>query len=281
MTEGVSAFQYPIVEEGNLSYVGASYTPKFSLGEESFSMMLEHHLRGCPLLEKLIDDEQAAYSCVVAVPITGYRKLFKSSNSVQQIKLDEEYLGEPPFFRPQIIAVRDIQHKLTEEDGVNPMWFGRTVSMVKGAKLGIAPYYRSTASIFNMLRIHIDPNLSKGSFTVLPCADEGFYFKVNAAKDLYWFLQKKGEAPRHRSSILTHVVSCCFEILRKDYSDNEVEEKSWHGHSNLQALSKILEQHDCQMWDEPDFKPEEAATALYPHKPTIPAENNDYGEEED
>lgn len=268
MTEAVRAFLYPILEPGNLSFPDASYGQEFAKGVDRCSVTLTHRLEGCPFLERLIARRQAAYSCVVSIPITGYRRLFVSEGATQLIRWDEDSLGEPPFFRPQIIATSDIRCVLAQDDGVGPDWVGRPVAIGKGAKLGFGPYHRMASSIQTLLRINLDPDLAPGTFSVQPCTNDGFHFNVGVAADLHPFLRWGGEAPLQRRSILTHVVGSCLELLRKDYSGKDEEgEESWKSHSNLRALAIELANHGLPPWDADGFKPEMAATIMHPHKP--------------
>lgn len=267
MIEGVRAYQYPILEKGNRSFPGASYNPEFAQSRDPCSVMLTHRLGACPFLERLIAERQAVYCCVVSVPITGYRCLHIASENPQVLTWDKDELGEPPFFRPQIVAVCGVRCRLGEDDGVNPAWVGREVSIEKGARLGLGPYYRMASSSHRpLLKIERDRTYPEGTFTVDDCTNEGFYFLVKASEKLYRFLVEGSEAPLHRASIYTHIVSCCLECLRREYSGRDDDgDEIWRNHPNLVALATELERKEQPRWDDREFIAEKVAAALHPH----------------
>lgn len=267
MSGHIRAYQYPILEERNLSFPGGSFEHVFTGGPGRCSATLTHKLQGCPFIERLITRREAVYSCAVSIPVTGYRRLHTSETETQQIEWSEDDLGEPPYFRPLVVAVKDIRRRLTEDDGVGPEWAGQEVRIERGAKLGFGHFYQMKSSMENLVTIHKDTDLPDGVFIVDdPCTTHGFHFKVRMAAGLYRFVQHPGDARLHRKSVLTHVVSSCFERLRRDYRDGDGEE-GWRSHSNLRALADIFGALGLTMWDDPDFSPEEAATRMYPHKP--------------
>ena len=181
-------------------------------------------------------------------------------------------VGEPPMLRPVIVSVTAISCKLGQDDGVAEAWQGREVAIPKGARLALKSYLRPTASLQHLLHVEIAPDFPDGSFEVKPCEEEGFYFKVYAAADLFPFLQNASEHENHRRSVLTHVVCRCLEILARDYSEQDEEgedDLKWKSFRNLEALAGELEKRDLPIWDEDGFSSDKVATRLYPHRPTV------------
>lgn len=268
MTESVKAYLYPIMEEGNLSYPEGSYEHDFAPGKNPCSVVLTHKLLRCPFLEKWLEKGRAEFACAVSIPKAGYRRVHTSSDNVQEIQWSEDDLGEPPYFRPFIVATEPIKGKLTKEDGVSEEWVSHEVDIKKGAKIGFGPLYRMASSLQHLLSVHLDEELDDGALCIEECTEDGYYFKVFVAADLHRFLRYPGEHPMHRMSIFTHIVSSCFKLLHDRYTSNR-EGEDWNNFSNLRALQKMFEQNEVEMWDSDNFSPDEAATKLYPHCPPL------------
>ena len=102
----------------------------------------------------------------------------------------------------------EIIHKLREEDGVHDMWVGETVYFQNGAIIAIGSDFRPTSSIQSLLKIENDESLKPGQMQINPTTDDGFYFNVKVASDLFKFLRSPGgsEHNKHSRSILIHAV---------------------------------------------------------------------------
>ncbi len=266
--EVLRALPYPVLVDGNLSYPEGEYAVDV-LQTDDTSVTIRHKVRNVPFLDRLIRQGQARYGCLIAVPLTGHRKLHLSDEERQHIKLDMTVVGEPPMLRPLIVSVAEISRTLGSDSGAAEVWQGREITFPKGARLALRGYLRPSSSVHELLQINRNEQLPAGSFEVAPCTDDGFYFKVSAASDLCQFLQNAGEHKNHRGSILTHIVSRCFEILRKDYSgQSEDGGREWEQYSNLKALAADLEGYDLPLWDADNFSADLVATKRYPHKPS-------------
>ena len=136
--------------------------------------------------------------------------------------------------------------------------------------VAVKSYLRPTSSLHHLLHVVNETDLPDGCFEVKSCEEEGFYFKVHSASDLFPFLQNASGHKDHRKSVLTHVASRCLEILARDYSgqDEEGEDSSkWELFPNLRALAGELEKKELPVWDEDGFSADRVATQLYPHCP--------------
>ena len=152
----------------------------------------------------------------------------------------------------------------------------RELHIPKGARLALKNYLRPTSSLQHLLHVVRDQELPNGCFEVKPCDEEGFYFKIHTADDLFPFLQHAGESKAHRKSVLTHVASRCFEILARDYGrqDEEGEDGSkWESFRNLVALAGELQRQGLPVWDEDGFAADKVSTQLYPHSPPMESES--------
>ena len=262
----VRAFPFPVLEDGNLSFPEGEYAPEITIDENDCAAEIHHKIMAAPLIEHLINNKKAACCCTVSIPKTGYRELFQGDSFSQNITWGRDWVGEPPTLRPLIVCTGKIVHKLQEEDGVHDMWVGETIYFQKGAKIAVGSDFRPTSSIQSLLKIENDDSLKPGQMQINPTTDNGFYFIVKVASDLYKFLRSPGGSDhnKHSRSILIHAVSSCFSILANEYS-NANSEEGWQSYSNLRALAGDMENKQIVVWYEDDFKPEKAATALYPH----------------
>ncbi len=261
---------YPVLEDGNLSYPQGEYTVDVTPQTDGASVIIHHQLQGASFLTQLLRQGQAKYGCLVAIPLTGYRKLHLSDDARQHVQWDLAVVGEPPLLRPLIVATTEIMHSFEPEDGVEEVWQGRAVKFPKGARLALRGYLRASSSLAELLEIHQDQEMSAGSFEVEPCTEDGFYFKVSVAPDVFLFLQHAGGYEQHRGSILTHIVSRCFEILQQSYStqgEDGEEGAVWEQFSNLKALAQELNKYELPLWEEEGFAADKVATRLYPHHP--------------
>ncbi len=269
----VRAFPFPVLEDGNLSFPEGEYLPDITNNGDGYSARIYHKVNNAPLIERFINEGLAICCCTVSVPITGYRELFTGSGFNQDLQWDKNWVGEPPVLRPLIVCKNPISHKLCTEDGVHSMWVGQEISFDKGAKIAIGPDFRPVSSIQSLLSIDKDESLASGQFRIDECPDNGFYFKVKVASDLYKFLRSPGggDHSKHSQSILIHAVSSCFALLAKDYSE-EHGDNGWQSHPNLRALANEMKNKGLNVWGEDDFCPEFAATSLHPHQLPVPEE---------
>ncbi len=269
--ETVRCLPYPILEPGSLSYDRGEYTVTAVAGSDGRSVTLRHNVQGAPLLDSLLREGKARYACLVSVPATGYRRLEQCDASEQHVEWRLDVVGEPPMLRPLILAVETIQCKLTREHGVARAWQGVELTIPTGARLALHEYLRTNSSIHNLVVLKNDPEMSDGTLKVQECTEDGFYFLVTCATDVFHFLQNPRGFPNHRLSILTHIVSRCFELLeRRDHAPDSTEpDVDWTSFRSLKALAAELQARGLPCWDEDGFDPFKVSTQLYPHMPTI------------
>lgn len=271
--ELVRSLPYPAIEDGNLSYPNGEYLVETTPQQDGVSVLLNHAVKGADFLERVISAGKAKYGCLVSVPLTGYRKLHLSDDARQRVEWNMDVVGEPPMLRPILISVAEIYCTLGPSDGVAEAWQGREIKIPRGARLALKSYLRPNSSLHHLLQVENDTSLRDGCFEVKPCQEDGFYFKVHAASDLFPFLQNASGHEAHRKSVLTHVASRCLEILARDYSsqDEEGEDDSkWKSFRNLEALANELAKYELPIWDENGFAADKVATRLYPHRPPEP-----------
>ena len=261
----VRALPYPSIEAGNFSFPEGEYDVGFDTSD-GVSVELTHQIRNASFLQDLITRGKAKFGCLVSVPLTSYRKLNLSDSSKQIVKWELSVVGEPPMLCPVVVCLEEIKHTFGQDDGVAEIWQHTEVVIPKGARLARGEYRRTSSSLSQLIRVVNTPEMKSGSFEVNHCTEEGFYFNLNVAEDLFKFIQNYGQFPNLRRSILVHAASRCLEILSKEYAlkgEEEEGSESWEGFRNLVALTAELDKKGLPHWSEDDFPPEKVATSLY------------------
>ncbi|MCG8620743.1 MAG: hypothetical protein MJE68_01920 [Proteobacteria bacterium] len=266
MAETVYAFPFPVLEEGNTSFPNATYDVEWKKTSDESSVMLTHKLEGAPFLQKLLDKGQASYACLVAIPVTGYRRFHTSKNSQQKITWDKGYMADSFMIRPFVIATKNITHTLGKNDGVADIWHGQEITIPQGARLARYSYLRHAASKVNLLRFKLNDKLDATAMQVEATTDNGLIFNVSMGKDLHRFMQNRDEKNKLiHNNICVHAVSRALEIIKSEYTGKESDgNQIWEGYSNLRMLADALQEEDLPMWDEEGFDPVKVATILYP-----------------
>ncbi len=265
MNTEIRALPYPVLEPGNRSCPNGVYDARVSVLSDPNSARIIHHLSGFPFLQNILDEHYARYSCLVAIPITGYRKLHLTEYSEQTVAWEKEFCGEPPMLRPMIITIKEIRHTFQAEDGVAKLWQGRELNIPRGARLALGEYWGETSTVERLIEAVVNENLPSGSFEVRACIEQGFYFQVQTAPDLYRFFQNPGGHLKHQSSILTHISSQCLGVLAKRFGSQSDDEEKWERYQNLNSLASLLRGKGLPLWEEEGFAPDMVATQIYPH----------------
>lgn len=261
-SNAVRSHDHPILESGNLSYPSGRYVLDFRRGEDSASCVIEHRIEGAALIEQLLAHGQARYACVVSAPISSYRRTHLSDEARQIVDWLGDDLGDPPLFTPMIVCVAP--HSVTldaDRDGVHPIWNKQRIQLPKGARLALGSVIQLQASVLQLLALQEDEHLAEGQF-VVDVNEEPFRFQVRLSTKLHRFLR----FPQHqiRNHIMTHVVTACLARLQRDYADDDGE-TGWQSFRSLEALAEYLERNGHGHWADSEFRPEQVATALYPH----------------
>ena len=191
-----------------------------------------------------------------------------ANSDEQEISWNMDIVGEPPILGPVIIYTGDgiIGRKLTEQDGVARIWQNREINIPKGARLAKGSYLRTSNTMQDLLKVRCNSDMEKGSFTVKPNYNDGFYFALEAATDIFQFLQNPQGESALRRSIIVHAVSQCLNILKNEFnpSGEDDEKGQWEQHRNLTSLSNLLEDKGMRNWNDDDFDAVRVATRLYP-----------------
>ena len=268
------AFAWPVLEVGNGSYSDGVYSVISEDHERGKSLLLKHKVQGAPLIERWMASGLTSFVCSVAAPRSMYRRLHISDKPEQLVEWSKDDLGEYPMFTPLIVVRESIIHVAdSTADGLSLLWNGAELRLPKGARLAVGATFKLQSGINGMLDFNLGEELGPGQYRVEPSSEEGFKFKVYLASNLYDHLRyRRGDLAG--MNIMTGVVSAAFNILQRDYHKDEGEDdgESWRSFRNLVGLAALLSEHGLGHWSDEQFKPEMAATGLYPHK--LPVEGN-------
>lgn len=265
-TNAIPARPYPSLEHGSDAFPDGDYQVTVERAAEPFSVILHHEVVNAPLIQRLIDDGVARFTCAVAAPRSGFRKFSVSPSARQVLTWDRKLLGEPPYFSPSIVLVESHSaHLQSATDGVHPLWDGVTVEFPKGALLAVGSSFQFSGSgLAGLMRPRVVENMRYGQFVIKTADDPAFTFFIDCTREFYNLLTRREQGSPRRGDAMVHVVSACLRILKDRYSDPDSDE-NWEVHPSLRLLAEELEYRDLPRWFEDEFEPEQVATALYPY----------------
>ncbi len=258
----VRSLPYPVLEEGNLSFPDAKYEVSIN-SQGDTSVCIDHKIENARFIQKLLNDGKAKYACMVSLPIVGYRKLHISESPKQKVEWDADLVATFPMLKPLIICVKGFNYVPNKHDDIATEWQGVDISFPPGARLALKRFFGHNGAITSLLNICSDSELPDGCFEVHACTEGGFYFQVKVAGNLHRFLDSGSN--NHRNSIVTNIISRCFEILTKDYSKSDENDGGWEQYPNLKALADDLRGKGLAVWDEETFLADKVATQYLPH----------------
>ena len=261
-SNAVRSHEHPMLESGNLSFPKGRYILDFQPGEDRSSYTITHRIQGAELISRLLDARQARFVCIVSSPISSYRRTHVSETAQQEVRWDADELGESPMFTPMIVCSEAREITLSaSRDGVHAIWDREPVTLHKGSRLALGNVIRLESSLLHLLSLHEDRQLKNGQF-VVEIETEPFRFRVNLSTDLHRFLRHHSD--ENRSNIMTHIVTACLARLQHDHP-NDDGDSGWRSHRNLKAFADYLAHKGLEHWGDDDFRPEQVASALYPH----------------
>lgn len=263
---------FPILSETSLCYVDrVSYQANVSRIPDG-DIIVEHNLSDDNLVSSLVDDEQAKFACIVSIPSTMFRKVYRldiKGEKMQKIPFDRDEFSGKPKLRPIVVCAGNIPPiQFNDRHGLDPIFYaGEHIEFPDGAIIADAGWhdFRGHGDI---LRIRKDDNLEDGTFRVSISETDSFYFVVSAAPDLFKFLQNWNKISM---SIMTHAFSIGLSQLK---SKTQILD-NWKNYSSLQILHRDIEARGLASWDDEEFSPEIVATTIHPYT-HLSEEDDDY-----
>ena len=268
----VRAHKHPILETGNLSFPSGKYYLDFKSNIEQESYVIHHRIEGAALVERLLKENKAQFACVVSSPISSYREIHLAIEAEHEVSWKTDELGDAPFITPMVLCMESLELIIdADRDDIHQIWHGQQINLQKGSRLVLGDVVQFQSSILQLISLNEDADLEEGQF-VVEIKEEPFHFYIKVSPVLHKFLRYRTDLIR--KSIMTHIVTACFARLQNDY-DHDDGESGWRSFQQLRVLAEFLEHNGIEHWCDNDFRPEKAATALYPHE--LPNINLEWG----
>lgn len=268
---------YPSLTDGTLDYAeGNSYkTERAGGSQEDLSICIEHCVTGGNLVAELLLDGRAAFACTVIAACSAYREVFvapqppKQINGAvmqrQEITCDGGKVSHPIIFQPHVVTRTGVPpFKAEPRHGLGSFWMDGFIEFPPAAMIAAGPFWNPLNEVRSILWLQKDKEnrLPAGCFEVDDVVENGFYFRVLVAPELYESLRRAGSAIRHRDSIYAAAFSQGLQILQDKYHTDE----AWKEYPNLRALYAKLREKNLPVWTESNFSPNQTVAAFHPHK---------------
>lgn len=277
-TNAMPARDFPVIEGGNDSFPDGNYMIDTEAdGSHPSRFIMRHAVEGARLVERLLTEKKAVFACAIAAPRSAYREILRSCDATHKIEWDPKNFGEPPYFTPMILCVEDVRCVLDSgKDQVHPAWDGVEAAFPKGAWLALGPVLQLKSSgMESLISIRPDDALGPGRFRTDVVAGDAFRFEVRCNPELHALLQGKKGRRTQRADVMIHVVTSCFAALQREYPPEDEGEEGWRAYKSLETLAGRLADENYCDWSDTEFRPEEAATLLYPHEMALPTKEED------
>ena len=256
---------FPVLETGNGSFPEAVYRVTIDTDKPGQSIRVAHAVENAPLLQRWIADGAVRFLCATSAPISAYRRVSKSDTPEHIVEWNRDDLGSHPLFTPMLVLKQETEHVVdAQADGLNALWHGRQLQLPKAARVAVGSTFVLQGGIQGLLRLRLVEDLPAGSFRVKTDTTADLMFLVEVAPDLHAYLAEQRPGPT-RGNIMTHVVSAALRVLQREYGQEENEEIE-NSDRNLQALANTFKDNNCPHWKSNDFRPEEVASRMYPHR---------------
>ena len=262
-------FPFPVLASDSLCYAdGVSYNAHISSVEQSGEISVAHRLTGNNLVASLVADQRAKFACVVSVPLTMLRVTYSHQgggelSADQRIQFEKNELSGTPKLRPIVVCTEEFgPTPVQPPHGLDDFYAGDHVRFPDGAIIADAGWMQFGAH-GSILRIKKGgEDMLPGTLHVTISTEDGFYFIVTVASDLYTALQNPNGQNEHRMSVLT----CAFSAgLAQIQRDRDLRDRDWKEYQSLQILHRDLEARGLPTWEDSAFSPELTASTIHPH----------------
>ena len=266
MERSVSAFPFPVLSETSLCYVdGVSYEAHVHRRDENDDITVEHRLRGDSLVTALVNQKRAKFACDVSVPLTMCRRVYPLDGggeavATQQIPCNEGEFSGIPRLRPIVVCTEGIPATLVRDfHGLDPIYSGEHVQFPDGAIVADAGW-KKFGGHRGLFWVECDSDMPAGTVRVTESTSDGFYFVVSVHPEDYALMHAPGERENECRGVMINALTDAMSELRSGDLRQE-----WGEHQSLLALYRDLEAHGVSTWEDDDFRPIHAATALRPY----------------
>ena len=284
---------YPVMTDSSLDYVEGNFYETLQAEDRmekrgsKFRIDIEHRLHGQNLVTEFLRKDNAVFACTVTAPVSAWRKVAVSKISHQDVEngllvhrqvidnqdVSADQISGEITFQPMVLSSKGMQITIAREHGLDEIWLGDSIQIPQAGILAMGPYWNPKNQMQSVLRLKLDRNnkLPNGCFEVKEALEEGFYFEVLVARDLYESLKSPGNAIQHRDSIYSAALAQGFQILKEKYQEYE----DWNDFSNLRSLYAKLKSSGVPTWDKSEFSANSAVAHFHPHKLNTGIENDE------
>lgn len=215
----------------------------------SGTAMVRISMAGAYGLDELIASGDARWAVELRCPSTQLARIVKSSNTEFRAEWNASEIDGDLFLLPGLVAVRDT---ILNPEGMDPLWGLASIPVPVGTWLARGRVHRARSLSQSLLSINLDENLRAGRMRVTPLlADGNLRFLVDLAPDLH-------QRRTHRDVQIAALIAAFGHIplfLREREDDEGVP-------MVLRELKERLRAEGVKAWDEENFDPALAATAI-------------------
>lgn len=225
----------------------AHYQPK--IARHGNRATVKHDINGAPELERLVRNGTARWVTELRCPTTLLSRRYRSSSSEQTLTWHEEHLSGSAFLIPGLVAAHDL--KLRSRNLNSFVWpKGAVVDVPAGWWLARGNVRSTTALSAALVGFRRDKKLRKGRMRVDENPGGEPHFWVHLAEDLH-------KRCKERDIQIAGLIAAFGMLPRSSWSDED--DTDCRAASQLRGL---LDHENIPAWNDPDFDPALAATAV-------------------
>ncbi len=212
---------------------------------------IAHTLSGAPALEQALARGVVEYAAELRAPKALFSRLERSSRREHKVRWEEDELDGDIWIVPGLLAVKEFG---LANAGLGELWRGDELRIPRGWWLAKGAKRRVSSLAASLLRFVLDDELEEGRMKAEPGRATGeIQFVVRVASDLWSSIHDD------RNLQVAGLIGVCGHFPAVFRDDDEGEE----GEEGIaKALREKLTDSGVKLWDEEDYDPTEAATAI-------------------
>ena len=220
---------------------------------------IEHHLENAPQLLRLVASGQAAWAAELRCPRSMLNEVHISEASIHSLTVDTPDVTGEVFVVPGIVARQKLDLDASDLD---PFAWSRVAEvevpagwwLARGAARSVRPL---AAALVRFARDN-DGHLAPGQMTVQETGDfDSGCFRVTVAQDIHPSLYTS------RDLQIAGLIAVCAELPKSSLA----EDRANSDNTIADRLRDRFKELGVPDWDDPDYDPALAATALEPFEP--------------